>query len=257
MLTIAIATTAENLLPIAKKLAVKLQLPIVHIASTNYIFLLVFTPTHLELKETASNHRSIFVDFFHGKSGYRYSHGGGYGQLIAKAVGIKKNNKLLVLDATAGLGQDAFVLASLGCKMLLIEKSPIIASLLADGLARAKNCLAADNIDMTLIEADAIKYLCQLNSDYRPDVIYLDPMYPQKSKSALAKKELRIIRQIVGNDSDADQLLITALKTALKRVVVKRHRLASNLANIKPQIVFSGKSCRFDVYFKNYISFLP
>lgn len=248
MPTIAITTTAENLLSIAQNLAIKLQLPIVPIDSTAYQLLLVCTATHLELRDTTNKYRPIYVDFLHGKSAYRYTHGGGYGQLIAKAAGVKKNNKPKVLDATAGFGQDGFVLAGLGCYIKLIEKSPIIAALLADGLDRAKDVFATNNINMMLIQGDAIKYMQQLNSDGRPDVVYLDPMYPHSTKSALAKKELCIIRQIVGDDSNADQLLAVALKIALKRVVVKRPRLAVHIANIKPDIVFSGKSCRFDVY---------
>ena len=248
MPTIAITTTAENLLSIAQNLAINLHLPIVPIDSTAYQFLLVCTATHLELRDTKNKYCPIYVDFLHGKSAYRYAHGGGYGQLIAKAAGVKKNNKLKVLDATAGFGQDGFVLAGLGCYVKLIEKSPIIAALLADGLDRAKDVFATNNINMTLLQGDAIKYMQQLNSDDQPDVVYLDPMYPHSTKSALAKKELCIIRQIVGDDSNAEQLLAVALKIALKRVIVKRPRLAVHIANIKPDIVFSGKSCRFDVY---------
>jgi 16S rRNA (guanine1516-N2)-methyltransferase len=250
MLTIAIAAITDNflLMEMARKLSLLLRLPIVSIDSTDHRFLLVYTATHLELKDTTSKYRPICVDFLHGKSAYRYIHGGGYGQLIAKAVGVKKNNKLKVLDATAGLGKDAFVLAGLGCYVKLIEKSSIIAALLTEGLNRAKDLFAANNVDMTLIQADATEYMGQLNFDDWPDVVYLDPMYPHSTKAALAKKELRIIRQIVGDDLDADRLLMSALKIALKRVVVKRPRLAANIANIKPNIVFSGKSCRFDVY---------
>jgi len=248
MPTIAITSVIESLFPKAQELAALLKLPVVQYPSTDYDFLLIYTPFRLEIKETAAKTNPIYVDFLNGKAAYRQSHGGGYKQLIAKAVGIKKNHNITLLDATAGLAQDAFVLAGLGCKVLLIERSPIIAALLIDGLNRAQNLFNANNIEMSLISLDAIKYLQQIKPNDYPEVIYLDPMYPQQAKTALAKKELRIIRQIVGDDLDADQLLAIALTVATKRVVVKRPRLAVNSAKFKPDIVFSGKSCRFDVY---------
>jgi 16S rRNA (guanine1516-N2)-methyltransferase len=252
MPTIAITATTEKLIPLAQNLAQKIRVPFVSANITDYDFLLIFTANHLELKETSSRDKALYVDFFHGKSGYRYVHGGGYDQMLAKAIGIKKNLGLTVLDATAGLGQDAFVLASLGCEVILIEKSPIIAALLADGLDRAEDLLTEKNIKMTLIEDNAISFMQRLNSNQKPDVIYLDPMYPHRIKSALVKKEMRIIRSLIGDDLDSSELLATALKFARKRVVVKRPRLAPNIVhNIKPDIVYSGKSCRFDVYIIN------
>lgn len=249
MTTIAIAATTEKLLSSAQDLAHKLRLPLVSANNIDYDFLLILTPNHLELKETAVKHKAIYVDFFHGKSGYRHAHGGGYNQLIAKACGSKKNANLTVLDATAGLGQDAFVLASLGCEVLLIEKSPIIAALLADGLDRAKNILLTKNIKMTLIEDDAINYMQRLNPNEKPDVVYLDPMYPHRTKSALVKKEMRIIRSLIGDDFDSAKLLAVALNSARKRVVVKRPRLAPSINYIKPKITYEErKRCRFDVY---------
>ena len=95
---------------------------------------------------------------------------------------------------------------------------------------------------------DAISYLKKLPNNKKPDVIYLDPMYPTRTKSALGKKELRILRQIVGEDLDAGELLQVALKTARKRVVVKRPRLAPPIPGPEPNLVFKGKTSRFDVY---------
>lgn len=266
MVTIAIAATTEKLLCLAQNLAQRLSLPFISVPLQlihnfsinkiknekyfNYDFLLIFTSEHLELKEISANHKAIFVDFLNGKTAYRYTHGGGYNQIIAKAVGVKKNLHLTVLDATAGLGQDAFVLASLGCEVLLIEKSPIIAALLTDGLDRAKNFLIAKTIKMTLLEDDSINYIRRLTVDKKPDIIYLDPMYPQRTKSALVKKELRIIRAITGDDIDSSELLAVALNSARKRVVVKRPRLAPSINNIKPEIKYEGSCCRFDVYIK-------
>jgi 16S rRNA (guanine1516-N2)-methyltransferase len=207
-------------------------------------FSLIFTGERVELREIAKpRNKPLYVDFLHGKAAHRRKYGGGRGQLIARAVGVKKGVTLTVLDATAGLGQDAFVLACLGCKMTLLERSPIIAALLKDGLKRA-------DMAMELIVTDAISYMKKLSNNKKPDVVYLDPMYPTRTKSALVKKEMRILRQIVGEDPDAAELLQIALQTARKRVVVKRPRLAPQIPGHKPNVVFKGKTSRFDVYLK-------
>jgi 16S rRNA (guanine1516-N2)-methyltransferase len=151
-----------------------------------------------------------------------------------------------VLDATAGLGRDGFVLASLGCCVQCIERSAIIAALLQDGIDRLK---LSETIKMSLIVADANDYMRHLPEAEYPDVVYLDPMYPVRTKSALVKKELRILRDIVGEDQDSNQLLHSALRIAKKRVVVKRPLPAPLLDNaIKPSVVYKGKTSRFDVY---------
>jgi 16S rRNA (guanine1516-N2)-methyltransferase len=240
MAKIAIAT--EMSVNKAKNLAKRLNLPITDINSTVYDFLLVITESRLELREISKQRtKPLYVDFLHGKAAHRRKYGGGRGQLIARAVGIKKGRQLTVLDATAGLGRDAYVLASLGCKMILIERSPIIAALLEDGLQHI-------DLDMQLIITDAIPYMQNLPPNKKPDVVYLDPMHPLRTKSALVKKEMRILRKIVGQDEDAEQLLAIALKTARNRVVVKRPRLAPEIKGPKPDLIFKGKTCRFDVY---------
>lgn len=130
-----------------------------------------------------------------------------------------------MVDATAGLGQDAFVLASLGCRVTLFERNPVIHALLADGLARA-----AMNVDcaaiverMRLLEGSSIEWLAQSEIE-AADVVYLDPMFPHRDKSALVKKEMQVFRTIVGDDEDSGQLLASALEHARYRVVVKRPR---------------------------------
>ena len=108
-----------------------------------------------------------------------------------------------------------------------------------------------NNINLQLVHCDSRKYLEQLleiSNKNRPEVIYLDPMYSASKKTALNKKELRILAKLVGKDADADKLLLLALKVAKKRVVVKRARLAPNLANLKPDTTFTGRTTRFDVY---------
>jgi 16S rRNA (guanine1516-N2)-methyltransferase len=193
---------------------------------------------------------AVYVDFIEGTLAHRKKFGGGKNQLIAKAVGIKPKIKLSVLDVTAGLGRDAFVLATLGCDVLMCERSPIIFALLEDGLKRAEKENWFCELSLKLIHADAIQYLSIIAAENKPDVIYIDPMFPERNKSALVKKEMRVLRDVVGDDIDSEQLLNAALSVAKKRVVVKRSKLAPTLTDKKPDIVFMGKSSRFDVYLK-------
>lgn len=195
--------------------------------------------------------KDLQIDFASNANNYRRLHGGGRGQPIARAIGIKTYGlPLHVIDATAGLGQDAFVLASLGCKVTLIERCPAVANLLADALQRGLEVPEIKPIisNMQLLVGDAKDILTTLHTDQFPDVVYLDPMFPPRNKSALVKQEIRLLKDLVGEDLDADQLLIAALKIAKKRVVVKRPRIAPHLGDIVPHAIQSGKANRFDIY---------
>ena len=192
----------------------------------------------------------VRAEFVTGKMGYRREHGGGAGQLVAKAVGLQKTRQpLQVLDATAGLGQDAFVLAGLRCEVTLYERNPVIHALLADGLARAAlnpDC-APVVARMHLQPGNAIDRLAGSDSDVA-DVIYLDPMFPHRDKSARVKKEMEVFRQVVGDDDDAGELLAAALRSARYRVVVKRPRKAPAVSGPEPATRVEGKSSRYDIY---------
>jgi 16S rRNA (guanine1516-N2)-methyltransferase len=193
----------------------------------------------------------LVIDFSSPANTYRRLHGGGNGQPIAKAIGIKTYGlPLSVVDATAGLGQDAFVLACLGCKVTLIERSTAIAAFLADALQRGTLDPSISSFiqNMQLISGDAIQILPTLSTENFPDVIYLDPMFPEREKTALVKQELRWLKTIVGDDPDADQLLDIARKIAKRRIVVKRPRIAPFLNNDKPHSQHIGKANRFDIY---------
>ncbi len=198
---------------------------------------------------------NIHADFHGPTVTYRRNQGGGKGQMIAKAVGVRGGVYPHVLDATAGLGGDGFVLASLGCGVTLLERVPAVRALLEDGLLQARR-LASEGDPalqevlerMDLIEADSLNYLRTIPVTQQPDVVYLDPMFPVRSKSALVKKEMRIFHSLVGTDPDADGLLQAALSCARYRVVVKRPRIAPRLEGPAPSHVLEGKSNRYDVY---------
>nr|WP_126168747.1 class I SAM-dependent methyltransferase [Shewanella khirikhana] len=215
-------------------------------------FALLFEDDALTLKKRDEPKLGgISVDFVSGAVAHRRKFGGGRSQAIAKAVGLKAGANPSVVDGTAGLGRDAFVLASLGCNVLLIERHPVVAALLEDGLRRAY--LDAEigpwmAQRMQLVHGSSLDALDNLQ--HQPDVVYLDPMYPHRDKSALVKKEMRVFQSLVGADTDADGLLQPALKLAQKRVVVKRPDYAEDLDGIKPSTRIETKKNRFDVYVK-------
>ncbi|MGE0080017.1 MAG: class I SAM-dependent methyltransferase [Thiohalomonadaceae bacterium] len=214
-------------------------------------YYLAFTGERLELRQGGPDAPGpIFVDFVGGAVGHRRRFGGGRGQPIAKAAGLKAGMSPRVVDATAGLGRDAFVLASLGCEVTLVERSAVAAALLADGMRRG--ALDAETAPilarMTLVHAQAVPWLRGLAEEERPDVVYLDPMFPHREKSALVKKEMRAFQAVIGADEDADALLDVALAAARRRVVVKRPKGAPFLAGRGPTLDYPTKNHRFDVY---------
>lgn len=187
----------------------------------------------------------IYIDFCSKKMLHRQKNVTLKNELIAKATGIKSNNELSVFDATAGLGCDSFIMASLGAKITATERNKIIYLLLEDALKRASNNYATANIK--LIFADATRLLNHTN-EY--DVVYMDPMFPKKTKTALNKKEMRFFKDVVGKDGDASSLFELALNAAKKRVVVKRPLHAEYISDKKPSFQIKGKANRFDVYVK-------
>ncbi|MDY7563705.1 class I SAM-dependent methyltransferase [Pseudomonas sp. RTC3] len=213
-------------------------------------FALQVTDDGLQLQQLgADSSGPVRVDFVEGAVAHRRLFGGGSGQMIAKAVGIQPGVRPRVLDATAGLGKDAFVLASLGCNVSLIERQPIIAALLEDGLARGLRDREVGQIiaQMRLLTGNSIDLIRAWEGE-PPQVIYLDPMFPHREKTALVKKEMRLFRPLVGDDMDAPALLEAALALATHRVVVKRPRKAPCIDGPKPSYALDGKSSRYDIY---------
>jgi 16S rRNA (guanine1516-N2)-methyltransferase len=197
--------------------------------------------------KTAETDR-LTCDFTDGAVGHRFRFGGGRGQALPKAVGMTGGKTRMVVDATAGLGREAFLLASLGAEVTLIERSPDMHRLLAEGLARARKTgggVAEVISRMTLLHGDARDLLSTLS----PEVVLVDPMHPPRKKSAFVKYEMRLIREIVGTDEDSVELMKVALATASKRVVLKWPLRADPMEGIcraSHQIV--GKSTRYDVF---------
>ena len=252
---IPIIPTSDTVHHAAAHLAAAFQLPLLEtIPIPPPAFILSLNSQRLELVSLQSKLGPVYVDFVHGRLGYRCHRGGGRQQPLGRAIGLKSGACPHVVDATAGLGQDAFVLAWLGCQVQMIERSPVIAALLQDGLSRM-NQIPKVTIhlreQLSLLHQDAQSWLMHLLPHQYPDVIYLDPMYPHRKKSALVKKEMRIFREIVGDDLDATQLLEVALNRACRRVVVKRPQYALPLGEKSPHFCIQSENTRFDVYLVN------
>lgn len=248
--TIAVFSESPRLHVQAHELACVLQVPCLTHFTQDFPVLLIFSEAGLRIQLTADDAPGpVFVDFLSGVLAHRRQYGGGKGQLIAKAVGVKGKWFPSVLDVTAGLGRDAFVLALLGCQVTMCERSKVVHALLADGLQRAQEAPWFKALSLSLLSDDALCVLDEIKLDNRPDVIYCDPMFPDKAKTALVKKEMRVLRAVVGDDLDSGLLLEKSLLVAKKRVVVKRAKLAPAINDCPPDLIFRGKSSRYDVYF--------
>lgn len=211
---------------------------------------LCFSQQGLTLQGNGGKAESIIVDFSSDSFIYRLLKGGGRKQPLARAIGLQPGYSPLVLDATAGLGRDGFILASLGCRVVLCERSAIIHALLQDGLKRAGTDPRLSTIvsRITLSAEDSRTLLPMLAHEHRPDVIYLDPMFPSRTKkSALVKKEMRMIRRMVGEDGDSIALLQAAIACAGKRVVCKRPIQAAPIEG-QPDFSITTPKHRFDIY---------
>jgi 16S rRNA (guanine1516-N2)-methyltransferase len=229
-LAVTDATLSNRAALLAEQLNLELMLPDAEKAQ------LILTPNRLEIRYPQLG-GPVFIDFVSGKNQHRRQFGGGRGQPLAKAVGLKN-------------GANAFVFASLGCQVTMIEQQPLVAALLADAMQRAQTDAETAQIisRMQLHQSDATKYLASLNEAERPDVVYLDPMYPAREKSALVKKEMQLLHQLVGPDSNSAELLNIARKVALKRVTVKRPKGAEFFADQKPHVSIESKNTRYDIY---------
>ena len=165
------------------------------------------------------------------------------GQPLAKAIGYKDQEKIRVLDVTAGWGQDAFLMARLGCQVIAIESHPLVFAFLIDAISK-KDLKRPNSLEFIL--DNSLNYLKNIKDEDKPDVIYIDPMF--KDKKSLSRKPLKILENLVGETKDADDLFQLSLTKAMKRVVVKRHRLEKPKSNATRLCTFSGRSVCYDVF---------
>lgn len=169
-------------------------------------------------------------------------------ELLVKAAKIKgKNENLNAIDATAGLGEDSILLAAAGFNVKLYEKNPIIATLLIDALDRAKSLpdLAEIINRMEVIEENSINAMKNINE--KVDIILLDPMFPERTKSGLVKKKFQILHEIETPCNNEVELINAALAVNTHKVIIKRPLKGEYLAEIKPSYSIKGKAIRYDV----------
>lgn len=186
-------------------------------------------------------------------------------ELLVRAAKVKGVKAPLAIDATAGLGEDSLLLAAAGFTVLLYERNPVIAALLEDALERARLVpeLADAACRMTVVEADSVDGLSTLarmladqaqkstgiavsEGPHRPDVVLLDPMFPQKQKSSSVKKKLQLLQRLERPCDDESALLDAALSVSPRKVVVKRPVKGPYLAGRKPDYSLAGKAVRYD-----------
>ena len=192
----------------------------------------------------------VLVDFFD-RAFQRRLAAGLQGQLLGKALGLKNLRTPTVLDATAGLGTDSYLMAHAGCLVTAIERSSAIFALLEDGLRRAVQAVgvqASGSEAACRIEIRRGDFLLMDLPDKAYDVVYLDPMFPGDRRKARSGKEMTMLQNIATEDQSESGLLSQSLRCARRRVVVKRNRRSRELAGMKPTLKFQGSRLRFDVY---------
>lgn len=244
-------SAVQNLGELATQLAVPL-LPAALAPQDFCQFLLFYQDARLCLRSTAEGASgAVCVDFDNNGLQYRQRHPQ-QPEALLKAAAVKQGHMMRVLDATAGFGLDAYLFAAAGSEVNLCERSSIVYAMLADGIRRAS--LSVDErvrqtaARMHLLAGDSLT-LMQGQWQERPEIVYLDPMFPErKKKSAKVKKNMFLLQQLLHGEEDAPGLLAQALALATKRVVVKRPRHAPCLEGREPGFSLEGKSSRFDVY---------
>ncbi len=170
------------------------------------------------------------------------------GELLARAAKLKGALSPRAVDATAGLGEDSLILAASGFSVTLYERNPVICELLRDALERAEHIPELADIvgRMTLVQGDSVAAMASLTE--APDVILLDPMFPERQKSALVKKKLQMIQKLEQPCTDEREILLTAMRASPKKLIIKRPPKGPYLAGIKPDHSIEGKAVRFDCF---------
>ncbi len=169
-------------------------------------------------------------------------------ELLVRAAKVRgAGASPLAVDAAAGLGEDAILLAAAGFRVRLYERDPVIALLLSDALSRAAGDTQLVDIvtRMEMFEEDSIEALANLPE--RPDVVLLDPMFPKRTKSASVKKKFQLLHKLERPCEDEEALLHAAIAAGPRKVVIKRPPKGSYLAGMKPVYSLTGKAVRYDV----------
>ena len=168
-------------------------------------------------------------------------------EMLVKAARIKNaSGPVTLLDATAGLGEDSVIFAAAGFNVQMYESNPVVAALLEDALRRAAKVpeLAETVSRMELHKCDSISAMRELKE--HADVIYLDPMFPERTKSAAVKKKFQLLHSIERPCGNEEELLSAAISARPDKIVIKRPLKGPYLAGIKPSYSYEGKAVRYD-----------
>ena len=170
-------------------------------------------------------------------------------EFLVKASRMKNpGDHPVAVDATAGMGEDSLLLAAVGYQVFLYELNPVIAALLKDSLRRASSVpeLKEAVSRMQVREGDSIEGLSRL--DTPPDLILLDPMFPERKKSGLIKKKFQLLQKLERPCSDEERLFDAAWSAGPRRLVIKRPLKGPCLAGMKPDYSIAGKAIRYDCF---------
>lgn len=177
-------------------------------------------------------------------------------ELLVKATRTKGIENPWAIDATAGFGEDSLLLAAVGFTVDLYEQDCVIAALLQDALDRAADdpALAAAVARMRLHAGEdsvaGLRHAAELverGELAAPDVVYLDPMFPERTKSAAVKKKFQLLHHLEQPCADEETLVKAALAVRPRKVVIKRPVKGPLLAGVKPSYQLAGKAVRYDV----------
>ncbi len=214
-----------------------LELPLAD-ASTRYILRRDLHRRLAVFNRDKPRQRPLQIDF-HGAEMKRRIQAGRQ-QVFARACGLHKVGPLRVLDATAGLGRDAYCLAALGCEVLMYERDPLLYAMLRDALTQLPTDATAN---LRLQPQDSNQ------AAWPPcDVVYLDPMFPDQGRRAAPGLEMQYLHQLLGPDKDAIQLWQKAMRCGARRVVLKRPPRGARVRLGKPDCSFGGARVVYDVY---------
>ena len=188
------------------------------------------------------SYQGDFENMLHRVTNGRLQH-----EMLVKAASSEKEGRKAI-DATAGMGEDAFLLAAQGYEVTLYEQNPVVAALLKDAIRRAKKNQILKDIAgrMKVVEADSVECMSKLLDPV--DVIYLDPMFPARQKSSLINKKLQLIQKLEPPCSEETDLFDAALKVGPSRIIVKRPLKSECLAGREPSYTLKGKAIRYDCY---------
>lgn len=225
-----------------------------NMALESHFVLHVSDDVYLSLENSKISEKDFKIDVFNEKLLWRLNHSGKNSEAVCRAV-IGKLSNPVVFDATAGLGRESLILQSAGARVYMFERNPVIWLLLFSAMKKAQ---ASSDILSRL--KNGLPTLCKFGSVKdnfskgvyleKPDVVYYDPMFPERAKSSLVKKDMRIFHELVGFDLDTVDYANYLLSVASHHLVVKRPSGEPPLElDVRRSSFVDGKACRFDCYY--------